>query len=57
MRRLENNNKKEEMEAQFKKMSDEAKFFKEKIKYYEGKQSLKAVNMKNQYEAIKKIEN
>ena len=39
-----------------KKMADESKFYKNKLKDIEGKQMIKAGNMKKQYEAIKKME-
>ena len=39
-----------------KKLTDEAKFFREKVKMLEEKETIKANNMKRQYEAIKKYE-
>lgn len=45
------------MEAYIKKLNEEAKFYKEKIKFLEEQEATKALNMKKQYEAIKKCEN
>ena len=40
-----------------KKLTEEAKFFKEKLKYIDDRDNIKANNMKRQYDAIKKLEN
>ena len=55
IKKLGGNSQKEELETHMKKMTEEAKFFKNKLKTLEGKEQLKAGNMKKQYEAIKKI--
>jgi hypothetical protein len=57
MKKLENNNQRDEIEIYLKKLSEEAKFFKEKVRFLEQKEAVKAANMKKQYEAIKKFEN
>lgn len=45
------------METQTKKLAEEAKFYKEKVRFLEQSEALKAGNMKKQHEAIKKFEN
>lgn len=57
VRRLERHSQKNDMQIYLKKLSDQIKFYREKIKYMEEKQALKAGNMKKQYQAIKKTEN
>ena len=57
MKKLENNNQKEQLELYMRKLTDQAKYTKQKVKLFEKKQSLKTGNMKKQYEAIKKYEN
>lgn len=54
IKRLEKNTEKNEMEVYIKKLTEEAKFYKEKVKVIEEQESIKAINMKKQYEAIKK---
>ena len=49
MKKLENNSQKEELEVYMRKLTDQAKYFKEKIKLFEKKDSLKSGNMKKQY--------
>ena len=39
-----------------KKMTEESKFFKKRVKDIEAREVIKAGNMKKQYEAIKKME-
>lgn len=57
MKKLSNNSQKDEIEVFLKKLSEEAKFYKEKVKFLEQKEAIRGGNMKKQYEAIKKLEN
>lgn len=54
-RRLSNSHQRDELEVQTKKLAEEAKFYKEKIRFLEQAEGLKATNMKKQHEAIKKF--
>lgn len=55
--KLVNQNQKEELESYLKKITEEAKFFKEKIKNLEEKEKAKGDSMKRQFQVIKKMEN
>ncbi len=56
-RRLELHAHRDDVEIEMKKLTEEAKFYKEKLKFLEERENLKAHNMKKQYDAVKKLEN
>lgn len=56
IKKLEGNSQKEGLEEHMKKLTEEAKFYKNKLKDFENREQVKSTNMKKQYEALKKLE-
>ena len=56
IKKMEKDNQKEEIQGNMKKMTEESTFLKKRVKDIEGKEIIKAANMKKQYQAIKKME-